>query len=166
MAGTTETNQIPFFIAACDYVIIGDEFYAASAYLSRDPNASGQHCRSGLLQIAAAADYLARPHLDQPAKSRESLRPCGSHALHWVVDFLKVKIKLAHVPTIFCAPAPARAAYFGKMALGFCSCLLSWPRCRPRHAGRKREIIAFFTFLGGLYFATEFFWPTRPAKEL
>lgn len=36
VAGTTETNQVPFFIAACDYVIIGDEFYAASAYLSRD----------------------------------------------------------------------------------------------------------------------------------
>ena len=36
VAGTTETNQIPFLITACDYVIIGDEFYAASAYLSRN----------------------------------------------------------------------------------------------------------------------------------
>lgn len=41
VAGTPATTQIPFFIAACDYVIIGDEFYAASAYLSREPTALG-----------------------------------------------------------------------------------------------------------------------------
>lgn len=41
IAGTPTTTQIPFFIAACDYVIIGDEFYAASAYLSREPTALG-----------------------------------------------------------------------------------------------------------------------------
>jgi len=37
VASSTETTQTPFFIAACDYVLIGDEFYAASAYLSREP---------------------------------------------------------------------------------------------------------------------------------
>lgn len=37
VASSTETTQTPFFIAACDYVLIGDEFYAASAYLSRAP---------------------------------------------------------------------------------------------------------------------------------
>lgn len=37
VASSTETKQTPFFIAACDYVLIGDEFYAASAYLSREP---------------------------------------------------------------------------------------------------------------------------------
>jgi hypothetical protein len=41
VAGTTQTTQTPFFVAACDYVIIGDEFYAASAYLSREPVATG-----------------------------------------------------------------------------------------------------------------------------
>lgn len=41
VAGTTQTTQTPFFVAACDYVIIGDEFYAASAYLSREPIATG-----------------------------------------------------------------------------------------------------------------------------
>ncbi len=41
VAGTPATTQIPFFIASCDYVIIGDEFYAASAYLSREPTALG-----------------------------------------------------------------------------------------------------------------------------
>lgn len=37
VAGSTQTTQTPFFVAACDYVLIGDEFYAASAYLTRHP---------------------------------------------------------------------------------------------------------------------------------
>lgn len=37
VASSTENTQTPFFIAACDYVLIGDEFYAASAYLTREP---------------------------------------------------------------------------------------------------------------------------------
>ncbi len=41
VAGTDEPTQIPFFITACDYVIIGEEFYATSAYLTREPTALG-----------------------------------------------------------------------------------------------------------------------------
>jgi len=37
IAGTAETSQIPFFVVACDYCLIGEELYAASAYLSKDP---------------------------------------------------------------------------------------------------------------------------------
>ncbi len=37
VASSTQITQTPFFIAACDYVLIGDEFYAASAYLTRQP---------------------------------------------------------------------------------------------------------------------------------
>jgi hypothetical protein len=37
IAGTDEIIQIPFFIASCDYTLIGEELYAASAYLSREP---------------------------------------------------------------------------------------------------------------------------------
>jgi hypothetical protein len=37
VAGSTQNTQTPFFIAACDYVLIADEFYAASAYLTRQP---------------------------------------------------------------------------------------------------------------------------------
>jgi hypothetical protein len=36
IAGTDEITQIPFFVAACDYTLIGEELYAASAYLSRE----------------------------------------------------------------------------------------------------------------------------------
>lgn len=41
VAGTPMTTQIPFFLASCDYTIIGDEYYAASAYLSREPTLLG-----------------------------------------------------------------------------------------------------------------------------
>ena len=34
VAGTAMPSQLPFFVAACDYTLIGEEFFAASAYLS------------------------------------------------------------------------------------------------------------------------------------
>ncbi|MEO0275390.1 MAG: fibronectin type III domain-containing protein [candidate division WOR-3 bacterium] len=37
ISGTTAVTQLPFFIAATDYTLIGEEMYAASAYLTRDP---------------------------------------------------------------------------------------------------------------------------------
>lgn len=37
IAGTDEITQIPFFVAACDYTLIGEELYASSAYLSQEP---------------------------------------------------------------------------------------------------------------------------------
>ncbi|MCX7625589.1 MAG: hypothetical protein N2Z21_05195 [Candidatus Sumerlaeaceae bacterium] len=38
VAGTANVAQLPFFVAACDFTLIGEEFFAASAYLSRDPS--------------------------------------------------------------------------------------------------------------------------------
>lgn len=37
IAGTDSVHQLPFFITACDYTLIGEELYAASAYLSKQP---------------------------------------------------------------------------------------------------------------------------------
>jgi len=37
IAGTDAQAQLPFFITTCDYTLIGEELYAASAYLSREP---------------------------------------------------------------------------------------------------------------------------------
>jgi len=37
IAGTDADTQLPFFITACDYTLMGEELYAASAYLSRQP---------------------------------------------------------------------------------------------------------------------------------
>jgi hypothetical protein len=41
IAGTAEASQLPFFVAACDYTLIGEEFFAASAYLSGEPHQLG-----------------------------------------------------------------------------------------------------------------------------
>jgi hypothetical protein len=41
IAGTAQPAQLPFFVAACDYTLIGEELFAASAYLSRDPKLLG-----------------------------------------------------------------------------------------------------------------------------
>jgi len=37
VGGTAMTAQLPFFITAADYCLIGEEIYAAGAYLSKDP---------------------------------------------------------------------------------------------------------------------------------
>lgn len=41
IAGTASQAQIPFFVTACDYTLIGEEFFAASAYLSQKPELIG-----------------------------------------------------------------------------------------------------------------------------
>ena len=41
IAGTGSSSQIPFFVTACDYTLIGEEFFAASAYLSEKPELVG-----------------------------------------------------------------------------------------------------------------------------
>lgn len=37
IAGTARPEQLPFFIAACDFTLMGEELYAASSYLSHEP---------------------------------------------------------------------------------------------------------------------------------
>ena len=41
IAGTASQSQIPFFVTACDYTLIGEEFFTASAYLSNKPELVG-----------------------------------------------------------------------------------------------------------------------------
>jgi hypothetical protein len=41
VAGTANVHQLPFFVVACDYTLIGEELYAASAYLSKEPKLVG-----------------------------------------------------------------------------------------------------------------------------
>lgn len=51
IAGTAEPEQLPFFIAACDYTLIGEEFYAASAYLSGEPKMLGALRGQDLMKV-------------------------------------------------------------------------------------------------------------------
>jgi len=41
IAGTDSYTQLPFFITTCDYTLMGEELYAASAYLAREPRLLG-----------------------------------------------------------------------------------------------------------------------------
>ena len=63
IAGTDEPAQIPFFVVACDYTLIGEELYAASAYLGREPVLLGslkaQDWAKAAIIILAVAGFLA-----------------------------------------------------------------------------------------------------------
>jgi len=62
IAGTDSYSQLPFFITACDYTLIGEELYAASAYLSREPvllgSLRGQDTMKGLIIIAILVGFI------------------------------------------------------------------------------------------------------------
>ncbi|MFC1799857.1 DUF6754 domain-containing protein, partial [Candidatus Eisenbacteria bacterium] len=51
VAGTANIHQLPFFVAACDYALIGEELYAASAYLSKEPKLLGTLKASDLAKV-------------------------------------------------------------------------------------------------------------------
>jgi len=64
IAGTAEATQLPFFIAACDYTLIGEELFAVSAYLSRDPRLvsslkASDWVKAGLVILLVAGTLLA-----------------------------------------------------------------------------------------------------------
>lgn len=52
IAGTASQAQIPFFVTACDYTLIGEEFFAASAYLSKKPELVGGVMGQDMIKLA------------------------------------------------------------------------------------------------------------------
>ncbi len=58
IAGTAQPAQLPFFVAACDYTLIGEEFFAASAYLSGEVDQLGSLKGQDLGKIIAAFGLL------------------------------------------------------------------------------------------------------------
>jgi hypothetical protein len=59
IAGTAESAQLPFFVAACDYTLIGEEFFAASAYLSGEPLQIGSLRGQDMCKAAAGGFIVA-----------------------------------------------------------------------------------------------------------
>ena len=51
VAGTANVHQLPFFVVACDYTLIGEELYAASAYLSGEPKLVGALKGADLMKL-------------------------------------------------------------------------------------------------------------------
>jgi len=62
IAGTDAITQLPFFITTCDYTLIGEELYAASAYLGREPKqvgaVKGQDACKGLVMFLFTAGIV------------------------------------------------------------------------------------------------------------
>jgi len=81
IAGTDSDAQLPFFIAACDYTLIGEELYAASAYLAREPlllgSLKGQDWSKLLLMVAIFLGVLMESFGTR----------FGSDFFHWIAKF-------------------------------------------------------------------------------
>jgi hypothetical protein len=62
IAGTAEPSQLPFLVAACDYTLIGEELFAAGAYLSREPmqlgSLKGQDLGKALILVLLLAGIV------------------------------------------------------------------------------------------------------------
>jgi hypothetical protein len=59
IAGTARPEQLPFFIAACDYTLMGEELYAASAYLSHEPIMMGGLKGQDLMKVVIVILIIA-----------------------------------------------------------------------------------------------------------
>jgi len=63
IAGTDAITQLPFFITTCDYTLMGEELYAASAYLSREPlqlgSLKGQDYSKGFIILVLIVGTIA-----------------------------------------------------------------------------------------------------------
>ncbi|MFN8588549.1 MAG: fibronectin type III domain-containing protein [Candidatus Eisenbacteria bacterium] len=55
VAGTANVHQLPFFVVACDYTLIGEEIFAASAYLSGEARLVGGLKGADMLKLVIVA---------------------------------------------------------------------------------------------------------------
>jgi hypothetical protein len=55
IAATANVHQLPFFVVACDYTLIGEELFAASAYLSGEARLVGGLKGADMLKLAIVA---------------------------------------------------------------------------------------------------------------
>ncbi|PLX17408.1 MAG: hypothetical protein C0601_07555 [Candidatus Muiribacterium halophilum] len=89
IAGTANPSQLPFFIASCDYTLIGEELYAAGAYLSTDPKSKGslKGQDMGKLAVMIVIIVFALLNVVRNATGMESL----SNMLNWLDKFFAMK---------------------------------------------------------------------------
>ncbi len=59
VASSVNNAQTPFFVAACDYTMIGEELYAGAAYLSKDPVIVGTVVSQDLMRFVVYALVIA-----------------------------------------------------------------------------------------------------------
>jgi hypothetical protein len=77
VAGTARIEQLPAFVAACDYTIMGEEYYAVTAYLTRDPGLVGTIRAGDVVKIAAITLFVIGTWLATSAAGAPG--PDGGH---------------------------------------------------------------------------------------
>jgi hypothetical protein len=86
VAGTAQPAQLPFFVAACDYTLIGEEFFAASAYLSGEPEQLGSLKGQDVGKLIVAGGIIAGVLLATLAALT------GSPLVQSIMDYLTQRI--------------------------------------------------------------------------
>jgi len=90
IAGTAMPAQLPFFVAACDYTLIGEEFFAASAYLSGEPDQlgslKGQDVGKLIVGIIVVIGVLLATALSIAILAN---RPVAAAYLEAIVEFIR-----------------------------------------------------------------------------
>jgi len=78
VAGTANVHQLPFFVVACDYTLIGEELYAASAYLSGEPKLVGGLKGADLMKILIIVLVIAGCALE-------------TAGVHWLTEAMRAQ---------------------------------------------------------------------------
>jgi hypothetical protein len=86
IAGTAQPAQLPFFVAACDYTLIGEEFFAASAYLSGEPEQLGTLKGQDMGKILAGVLIIIGCSMATIAEVTDS------DALRWATRYLQFQM--------------------------------------------------------------------------
>jgi hypothetical protein len=85
IAGTAMPSQLPFFVAACDYTLIGEEFFAASAYLSGESDQLGSLKGQDMGKLFVAAVLLIGCFF-------ATLAMLGVDGTQQVTDFIRITL--------------------------------------------------------------------------
>jgi len=88
VAGTAMPAQLPFFVAACDYTLIGEEFFAASAYLSGEADQLGSLKGQDVGKVIVAVGIIVGVSLSTIAAAAGIESVIGG-ACATAVDYLK-----------------------------------------------------------------------------
>ena len=86
IAGTAMPSQLPFFVSACDYTLIGEELFAASAYLSRDPR------QLGSLKGQDVGKLIVMVTIVIGSLTATVAAWTGNESFNWFVNYLKTQI--------------------------------------------------------------------------
>ena len=89
VAATPSEHQIPFFLVTCDYTLFGEEFYAAGAYISREPVMLGSLVGQDIGKIVFLAIVLLGAILAGVDAAVAQHFPGAGSPLEWYENLLR-----------------------------------------------------------------------------